>query len=70
MRQVGNRDLILNTFNWLTADEDLISIRPKDPDDRRINLSGRQLATLFYLTLIALPLIIIGSGFMTWWKRR
>ncbi|HCC57178.1 MAG TPA: hypothetical protein DEQ47_07920 [Solibacterales bacterium] len=70
VRQVGNRDLILNTFNWLTADEDLISIRPKDPDDRRINLSGRQLATLFYLTLIALPLIIIGSGFMTWWKRR
>jgi ABC-type uncharacterized transport system involved in gliding motility auxiliary subunit len=70
MRQVGNRDLILNTFNWLTADEDLISIRPKDPDDRRINLSGRQLATLFYLTMIALPLIVIGSGFMTWWKRR
>lgn len=70
LRQVGNRDLVLNTFNWLTADEDLISIRPKDPDDRRINLNGRQLATLFYLTLIALPLIVIGSGFMVWWKRR
>jgi len=27
----GNRDLFLNMINWLTADEDLISIRPKPP---------------------------------------
>ena len=26
---VGNRDLALNMMNWLTSDEDLISIRPK-----------------------------------------
>jgi ABC-type uncharacterized transport system involved in gliding motility auxiliary subunit len=70
MRQVGNRDLVLNSINWLTADEDLISIRPRDPDDRRLNLSGRQMMTLLYLSLIALPLIVIGSGVMTWWKRR
>ncbi len=70
MGQVGNRDLVLNAINWLTSDEDLISIRPRDPDDRRLNLSGRQMMTLLYLSLIALPLIVIGSGVMTWWKRR
>ncbi len=28
-RSLGNRDLFMNMINWLTADEDLISIRPK-----------------------------------------
>ena len=31
----GNRDLALNTMNWLSSDEDLISIRPKAPEDRK-----------------------------------
>ena len=29
LRFAGNRDLFLNMINWLSADEDLISIRPK-----------------------------------------
>ena len=33
---VANRDLVLNMMNWLTSDEDLISIRPKEPEDRRL----------------------------------
>ena len=37
----GNKDLFLNMMNWLSSDEDLISIRPKDPEDRGVNLSGR-----------------------------
>ena len=35
----GNRDLFLNMVNWLSSDEELISIRPKDPEDRRLALS-------------------------------
>ena len=27
----GNRDLFLNTVNWLAQQENLISIRPRDP---------------------------------------
>ena len=38
----GNRDLFLNMINWLTADEDLISIRPKAPEDRPLNISGAE----------------------------
>ena len=33
-RTLGNRDLFMNMINWLTSDEDLISIRPKSPEDR------------------------------------
>src|ERR1035438_6296545 len=30
----GNSDLAMNTINWLSSHEDLISIRPKAPEDR------------------------------------
>ena len=39
----GNRDLFLNMVNWLSADEDLISIRPKAPEDRPLNISAQKL---------------------------
>ena len=66
----GNRDLFLNMMNWLSSDEDLISIRPKDPEDRRLNLSGRQMSVLFYSSMVFLPLIVVASGFAVWWRRR
>jgi ABC-type uncharacterized transport system involved in gliding motility auxiliary subunit len=68
--QLGNRDLFLNTINWLTADEDLISIRPKEPEDRRIALTGTQLRMIFAVVLLLLPLLAIGSGIAVWLKRR
>jgi ABC-type uncharacterized transport system involved in gliding motility auxiliary subunit len=68
--QVGNRDLLLNMMNWLTADEDLISIRPKDPEDRRITMTRSQMTMLFYTSVVFFPLIIIISGVGVWWRRR
>ena len=70
LRFNGNRDLFLNMMNWLSSDEDLISIRPKDPEDRRLNISSRQMSALFYSSMLFLPLIVILSGFAVWWRRR
>lgn len=69
LRFGGNRDLAVNMMNWLSQDEDLISIRPKDPEDRRVNMSLAQTRT-FGLMLLAVPLSIIGWGLMVWNKRR
>jgi ABC-type uncharacterized transport system involved in gliding motility auxiliary subunit len=66
----GNRDLFLNMMSWLSSDEDLISIRPKDPEDRRLTLSASQMRTIFYTSIITLPLLIIVSGTWVWWRRR
>lgn len=66
----GNRDLAMNMLNWLSADEDLISIRPKEPQDRRLNLTRRQMSLVFYSSVLLLPLIVIGAGLSVWWKRR
>jgi ABC-type uncharacterized transport system involved in gliding motility auxiliary subunit len=68
--QVGNRDLFLNMINWLTADEDLISIRPKEPEDRRIAVTATQLRMIFAVVLILFPLFAIGSGVAVWLRRR
>jgi len=70
VRFQGNKDLFLNMMNWLSSDEDLISIRPKEPEDRRLNMSGRQVSVLFYTSMIFLPLIVIASGFAVWARRR
>lgn len=66
----SNRDLALNTINWLSSDEDLISIRPKEPEDRRLNVSQRQMNTFAYVDLIGIPLLIIIGGVTIFLKRR
>jgi ABC-type uncharacterized transport system involved in gliding motility auxiliary subunit len=70
LRFNGNRDLFLNMMNWLSSDEDLISIRPKEPEDRRLMLSRRQMSMIFSSSVIGLPLIVVVAGLMVWWKRR
>jgi ABC-type uncharacterized transport system involved in gliding motility auxiliary subunit len=66
----GNRDLFLNMASWLTADEDLISIRPKAPEDRPLNISAQRLGMVFWLSIVIFPLAVVGFGMATWWKRR
>jgi ABC-type uncharacterized transport system involved in gliding motility auxiliary subunit len=67
---IANRDLALNMMNWLTSDEDLISIRPKEPEDRRLQITGSGIRMLFFTSVIGLPLIVILAGVSVWWKRR
>jgi ABC-type uncharacterized transport system involved in gliding motility auxiliary subunit len=69
-RQLGNRDLLLNMMNWLSSDEDLISIRPKDPEDQSFTMTMAQRNLVFYWSLIVMPVAVVFSGFMVWWKRR
>jgi len=66
----GNRDLFLNMLNWLSSDEDLISIRPKEPADRPLNMNARQVSLMFYSSVIGLPLLIVVMGVGVWWRRR
>jgi ABC-type uncharacterized transport system involved in gliding motility auxiliary subunit len=69
-RFAGNRDLFLNMMNWLSSDEDLISIRPKDPEDRRITVSRSQMMLLRTTSQFLIPLAVIVAGVLVWWRRR
>ncbi len=66
----GNGNLFLNMISWLAQEKDLISIRPKSPQDRRMTLSQSQQTTLFYLTVVLLPLGVIVAGISVWSQRR
>ena len=40
----GNRDLFMNTVNWLSQQEGLIAIRPREAADRRITLTANTIS--------------------------
>jgi len=67
---VLNRDLALNILNWLSSDEDLISIRAKEPEDRRLDPDARKMTLFAYSDLLGFPLLIIVSGIAVFMKRR
>jgi ABC-type uncharacterized transport system involved in gliding motility auxiliary subunit len=66
----GNRDLFLNTIAWLSQDVDLISIRPKEPEDQRLFLTRSQSWMSTILALVILPGFFIAFGVVVWWLRR
>ena len=70
LRVSGNQDLFLNAVNWLAQQENLIAIRPRDPEDRRITLTPDQERRIFYLTVLIVPGLILLAGVQTWWRRR
>jgi gliding motility-associatede transport system auxiliary component len=66
----GNRDLFMNTVNWLSQQQNLIAIRARDPADRRITLTANARTGMFWLTIVVIPAIVLGTGVFTWWRRR
>ena len=66
----GNSDLALNTIDWLASDEDLISIRPKQEEDRRITMTNAQLSLVRITSQFLLPLVVVFAGVSVWWRRR
>jgi ABC-type uncharacterized transport system involved in gliding motility auxiliary subunit len=66
----GDSDLALNAVNWLSSDEDLISIRPKQQEDRRITMTRAQLNWVRATSQFLLPLAVVLAGISVWWKRR
>jgi ABC-type uncharacterized transport system involved in gliding motility auxiliary subunit len=66
----GNKDMFMNTVSWLTQQENLISIRPKPPEDRRLTMSAADQHFITWLALLIIPGLIVTSGVYTWWRRR
>ena len=66
----GNGDLALNAMNWLSSDEDLISIRPKQPEDRKVSMTGAQLNWVRLSSQFLLPGALLLVGLSVWWRRR
>jgi len=66
----GNRDLFMNTVNWLSQQEGLIAIRPREASDRRITLTENLRVGMFWISIVFIPAIVLGAGVFSWWRRR
>jgi ABC-type uncharacterized transport system involved in gliding motility auxiliary subunit len=66
----GNGDLASNAMNWLSSDEDLISIRPKPEEDRKVTMTQAQFGWVRLSSQFLLPAALLFAGLSVWWRRR
>ena len=60
---VGSRDLFMNALNWLAGQENMIAIRPREAQDRRLSMTADQQRFMMLLTIFIIPgAILIGRG--------
>jgi len=69
-RAASNLDVMLNSVSWLAEDADLVAVRPKEAENRMVNLSFQQSQLIFWGTVILLPLATLFAGIGVWWRRR
>ncbi len=57
--------------NWLTLEDDLLTISETDPSKRNLrNLNIHQARLVQILSLFLIPLIVFITGIVVWWLRR
>jgi len=66
----GNQDFFLNVVAWLAEDADLISIRPKEPENQALFLSRQVQQNVAWIALVLLPGLFVILGVVSWWRRR
>jgi ABC-type uncharacterized transport system involved in gliding motility auxiliary subunit len=66
----ANADLLINLVNWLTGQEQFITVERKLPRPSTTLLSSAQVATFRYLALFGLPEAVLLLGIWSWWRRR
>jgi ABC-type uncharacterized transport system involved in gliding motility auxiliary subunit len=67
---VGNADFFMNTVNWLTAQENLIAIRPREAGDSRLTITAQQMAWVWWFAVLIMPALIVLAGIYSWSRRR
>jgi len=66
----GNLEFGMNLVNWTASDDSHLNLPTRIAPDLRLDLSQRAQALLAFGFLIAVPLMLVGSGVFIWWRRR
>lgn len=71
LSQFDNTDLLINSVSWLAGANALIAIAPKAADaPRNLTLTQTDKNVVFTSAVLALPLVVLLIGGLTWWRRR
>ena len=66
----GNLDLGIRLINWLSNDDDFISIPIKTVNDAHLELSLFASGIIAFGFILVLPLFFLGTGLFIWWRRK
>lgn len=67
---VGNAEFGYRLINWLTHDDQFIEIPPKITSGHSLQLSKVTVAIIGFGFLLAIPLILVITGFIIWRNRK
>lgn len=67
---LGNGRLFLNAVNYLAGQENLMGIQPHTRELPRLNLTNRQMKTVFFLVVFMMPALLALIGTAVWWRQR
>jgi ABC-type uncharacterized transport system involved in gliding motility auxiliary subunit len=68
-RQLFNDALALSALNWLAGEHELVSIGPRAVRASRAYLTETQALSVFYLSVLIAPEVILLCGVVVWWRR-
>lgn len=66
----GNLAFATRVLNWLSGDDALIEVPIAGAPDRQLSMTRRVAAILGFGWLIAVPLLLFGTGALRVWRRR
>jgi len=69
-RLAGNKDLFLNTVNWLAEEHSLISIRKKEIGINPMTLTDSEERLVFWLSVVIMPSLILMIGVAVTMRRK
>jgi ABC-type uncharacterized transport system involved in gliding motility auxiliary subunit len=65
-----NRDLFVNSVNWLLGDVGAIAVRPNRSRASRFQPTAEEFQNIRLLSLFVFPEALAVLGVFTWWSRR
>ncbi len=66
----GNLDLSVRLINWLSNDDDFISIPVKTVNDAHLEFPAYATWIIGFGFILVLPLLFLGTGLFIWWRRK
>jgi ABC-type uncharacterized transport system involved in gliding motility auxiliary subunit len=66
----ANLQLGLNIINWLSGDDDLIAVEPKNAPDTKLQLDDTETLIIGAGFFLVLPSALFAAGLIIWFKRR
>lgn len=65
-----NTKYITSVINYMNDDADAVIIAAKNYSSTTLALTGSQMTTLFWILVIAIPVVILGMGVVVWVRRK